>query len=449
MTVIELGLVTDGGDRPPSARSRRPIGRAELRRVLVAAVAIVCVLTVTGSARPEPHGPARLWSTPFREGADTFMVAGGGAYVLSQSGGTRLTAHDLRTGVVRWSNPVPDNADVLGLIQAGVLLLPAAHTTVRFKDPDGLEVYREFSRDTIAVDAVTGRQLWRRPGELAAATGDRALLTEWNDDGSRVRAMQMVRVADGGTVWSRRAADLETWVTDGRFQIRADRLVTASAKGDVEVFDLADGSPVSAATLPWGRPPAQDSRATALTVEGHRLYVEHSDQERTTVTAYDTETLRRLWHIEPRSPGGAFGCGPVLCLNGPDGTAGYDRDTGELRWRIPGSANAFPLVTGQLLVDDDESGARHHLIDAATGRRLADLGTAAPVWNLGTTASPYLLARTREPAGLMSVSRFDERSGEVLLLGAMPPVIEYGCQSEGTLLACMTQDSRLAVTDVG
>lgn len=235
-------------------------------------------------------------------------------------------------------------------------------------------------------------------------------------------------------------------MTEGLYQDRADRLVTASPNGDVEVFDLADGSRVAAATLPWSAPDTQNS---AVTVDGHRLYVEHAGAK-TTITAYDTETLRRLWHIEPGQVGGGFySCGPVICVNGPGETAGYDRDTGELRWRIPGSANAFPFAGGQLLVDDDQSGTRHHLIDAATGRRIVDLGLATPVWNFPIEASPYLLARTREPAGLVAVSRFDPRSGEVLLIGAMPPVVEYGCQNEGTLLACVTPEGRLAVTDVG
>ncbi|MET8152967.1 PQQ-binding-like beta-propeller repeat protein [Actinoplanes sp. NPDC049668] len=445
MTVIELGLVTDGGDQPPVDRPRRRLRRSELRRALVAAVAVLCAVTVTGSARPVSHSPVRLWSTPYRDGAETFTVAGGAVYVLSQSGATRLTAYDLSTGAVRWSNSSLGDAKWLGPVQAGVLLLPAAYSTALLDDPDGTEVSREFSRETVAVDTATGRQLWRGTGELAVAAGGRALLTQWSDDGGRVDTLRVVRLADGGMVWSRPAEGLESWSTEGLFQDRADRLVTASASGDVEVRDLADGSLVAAATLPWSAP---DTRNTAVTVDGHRLYVEHSGG-RTTVTAYDTETLRRLWHIEPDSPGGSYSCGPVFCVNGPQGTAGYDRDTGELRWRIPGSANAFPFTGGQLMVDDDQSGARHHLVDAATGRRLVDLGTASPVWNFPIAVSPYLLTRTREPLGLMAVSRFDARSGQVLLIGAMPPVIEYGCQNEGTLLACATQDGRLAVTDVG
>ncbi|MEU4215256.1 PQQ-binding-like beta-propeller repeat protein [Actinoplanes sp. NPDC026623] len=449
MTVIELGLVTDGGEQPPAGPSRRGLRRNELRRVLVAVVAIVCVLTVTGSARPDPHGPQRLWSTPFQQGADSFMVSGDAAYVLAQAGTTRVTAYDLRTGAVRWSNSNIGSPNWLGQIQAGVLLLPGDYATARFTDLDGTEISREFTRDTVAVDTATGRRLWHRPGEMSVATDDRVLLTEWNDDGSRVTTLRVVRISDGVDIWSRPAGHLAVWVTDTLERSEPGRLVTATAKGEVEVLDLADGSVVAAATLPWGRRSAPDNQDTALTMQGHRLYVQRAEQERTSITAYDTETLRRMWHIESDTLGGAYDCGPVLCMRGPDGASGYDSDTGELRWRLPGSPDAFPLGGGKLLVDDDESGVRHHLVDVATGRRLADLGTGSPVWNYTTAASPYLLANTREPAGLVSISQYDERSGELLLRGTMPPVIEYGCQSAGSLLACVTQDGLLAVTDVG
>jgi outer membrane protein assembly factor BamB len=449
MTVIELGLVTDGGDQPPADLTRRPLRRAELRRVLVAVVAVVCALTVTGSARPDPHGPARLWSTSFNQGADTFMLSGDAAYVLAPGRNTRLTAYDLRTGAMRWSNSNIASPNWIGQIHAGALLLPADYTTARFTDSDGTEISREFSRDTIAIDAGTGRQLWRRPGEMSAATDGRVLLTQWNGDGSRVETMRVIRIADGGTVWSRPFGHLASWVTDGLNPAAADRLVTATAKGEVEVLDLADGSRKAAATLPWGRRSTGNDQDTSLTVQGHRLYVQRSGTGPTVVTAYDTETLRRLWHVESDEIGAAYDCGPVLCLGSRAGTVGYDRDTGEVRWRLPDSANAFPLGAGKLLVDDDPTGSRHHLVDAATGRRLADLGMAAPVWNFTSAASPYLLARTNEPAGLISISQFDERSGELLLRGTMPPVVEYGCQNEGSLLACVTQDGLLAVTDVG
>jgi hypothetical protein len=84
-----------------------------------------------------------------------------------------------------------------------------------------------------------------------------------------------------------------------------------------------------------------------------------------------------------------------------------------------------------------------------TGRLLADLGTATPVWDAQGRGTPYLVARTVEPPGRTSVSSFDPAAGEVLLRGTIVPVLDYGCQQQDRLLACVTPDDRLVVTDVG
>jgi outer membrane protein assembly factor BamB len=450
VTVIELGFVTDDGDQRPAPGERRARDRRVIRNVLVAVVAAFCVLTVTGSARPDPRGLPQLWSVPYREGADTFTVNGDALYLLTTVGDTTLTAYDLRTGATRWSRGALADTTSLGSVEGGVLLLPAGYTAARYEDEDGTEISREFSRETVAVDTATGRQLWRHAGEFNVATGDVALLTEWNDEGSKVRTLWVVRLSDGSPVWSRPAGNLDSWVTDWLDRSSAGLLVTAAPEGRVEVLNFADGTLVTSGLLPWGRQPPEVDEYTSVTLDGRRLYLDHTRQDQSTTTAYDTGTLRQLWQIERQSSGGgAYSCGPVVCLHSVTEVAGYDRDTGELRWRIPGRTNGYPLPGGQLLVDDDESGTRHHLVDGKTGRPLADLGAAVPVWSLGEEASPYLVAHTREPAGFMSVSRFDNRSGEVLMRGTTVPVLDYSCQSVGSLLACVTMDRQLIVTDVG
>ena len=106
-----------------------------------------------------------------------------------------------------------------------------------------------------------------------------------------------------------------------------------------------------------------------------------------------------------------------------------------------------PLVNGRLLLEENGAG-RRTLVDAATGRLLTDLGTSMPVSDALGRASPYLIAQTIEPPGRTSVSSFHPRTGELLLRGSITPVLDYGCQHENGLLACATQDNRLAVTAV-
>ncbi|GAA3905527.1 outer membrane protein assembly factor BamB family protein [Actinoplanes auranticolor] len=449
MAVIELGLVNADGDEPSFEPARRPLGRRDLRWLLAAIVTAASLLTVTGSARPDPQGLAQLWSIPYELGNGAYVLTADSVYVLTQPGQDRLSAYDLRTGELRWSHPGPDDSSRLSGIRAGALLLPAGRTTVMYEDPNGSTVSREFHRDTAAVDTATGRQLWRQPGELIHAVGDRALLTQWNKAGDKVTTFRTVRLRDGRTIWSRPAGDIETWTTETGPGTTAERLVTVTTKGRAEVLDLADGSVVATATFPWRRPSAPDGDFLMVTLDGRQLYLERNEGGQSTVTAYDTETLREQWRTEQAAPGGVYGCGPVVCINGSDATTGHDPATGEVRWQITGSAIGFPLQDGLMLVGDDETGARHRLIDTRTGRQLADLGTATPVWDHQLAGTQYVVAGAQGSNDVTLISRVDRRTGEVLLRGTVSAVLDFGCQSSGDVIVCESMDNRLIVTDVG
>src|SRR6188768_4132855 len=134
MAVIELGVVSEGGDGPDVRPTRRPLGRRDLRSLLVAIVAAASVLTVTGSARPDPSGLTQLWSIPFELGSGAYVLTPDSVYVLTQPGQGRLSAYDLRTGGLRWSHPAPEDSSWLSGIQAGALLLPAGPETAMYED---------------------------------------------------------------------------------------------------------------------------------------------------------------------------------------------------------------------------------------------------------------------------------------------------------------------------
>jgi outer membrane protein assembly factor BamB len=451
MTVIELGLVADGDDQSPFSGAPRRWSRAELRRVLVALVAVLCLLTLTGSVRPDRRGITELWSMPFTSGVDSYTVAGDAAYVLSP-GASTLSAYDLRTGALRWARPVDGDTSVDWVPGEGVLLSPAGATAVEIKQPDGSVISHQYSRDTVAIDAADGRQLWRRPGQLEVVAGDRLVLTELDATGSRVRAVRVVALRTGDRVFAPPTAGLANWTVesppDGS---PADRMVTATADGLVRVLDLADGRLVASGRLPWQRESDNQGNGTFLTLTDHHLFTERVGNGKSTVDAYDTETLRPLWQAKTSGSGYFTGCGPVLCRSDETGTtAGYDRDTGALRWRITGGLGNRPLPGGRMVMEGAMSGdrTRQYLLDAGNGRTLADLGQAMPVWTQPVGAAPYLLAHTLEPAGQMSVSRLEPRTGAVRLLGVITPV-DLDCQAAGSLLACVTMDRRLAVMDAG
>ncbi|MEV4707213.1 PQQ-binding-like beta-propeller repeat protein [Actinoplanes sp. NPDC049316] len=449
MGVIELGLVTDAGQEPLESLSR-PIRHGDLRRILLAAIALLCLFGVTASALPVSHAPRQLWTVPFRDGSDGFTVTPEAVYVLSTMDGS-LTAYASHTGEVLWSSTELGGASWVGAVESGVMLLPAEDTTVQVDDPEGGgSYYRQFTRRTVAVDAATGRHLWRQPGDFAASADGLVLLVEWNDDGTSARTLRVVRLRDGSPVWDRPGGGLETWVAGNGIGAGSDRLVTVTDSGATTVYDLTNGREVASGRLPWNRQDRGDGTYTNISAEGHRLYLENVVDQRGTVSAYDTETLGKLWQIDTRSYGGFTSCGPVLCISTPLGTTGYDRDTGHLRWSRADAANVYP-ITGGLLVVDEQNGGRRTLIDAGSGVAVIDMGTATLVWDYTSADDmPYLVSHTEEPAGRMAVSRLDSRTRHVRLLGTIDAISENSCQSAATILACVAAgDGRLAVTDVG
>jgi outer membrane protein assembly factor BamB len=121
MTLIELGEVSSGSP-DPSAAPRR----ADIRRIAVAAVAALCVLTVTGSERPEPRSLPTLWATsvgnaPFTLTADT-------VYVLQET--STLTAYSAADGAPRWTRALPAPAGWVSGEVPGTLVLPMLSSEV-------------------------------------------------------------------------------------------------------------------------------------------------------------------------------------------------------------------------------------------------------------------------------------------------------------------------------
>jgi outer membrane protein assembly factor BamB len=437
MTVIDLGRVGHEGDDPPAGFRPRMLRRHEWRRLLLVVVAVGCVLTVTGSARPDPRGLVQLWDVPFALDTDSYQLSGNDVYVLDRSGGGQLTAHDARTGAVRWSAPAGGATGLVGA-RAGAVLMRADSTVISEEKPDGSSSFREFSRETVAVDPATGRQLWRGPGETMTVLDDHALLLEWDGTGERARRTRLVRLRDGGTVWSRDGSNAVSWAIDPAPGVRADRLVTVTAEGRAEVIALADGSVVTIGTLP--RP----GESSFITMHAQQLYQDRTVNGRTTITAYDVDTLSRQWTVEQPS-GGSFGCGPVACFSDGEAIQGHDRATGARLWRLSGISNVYPLTGGRLLARA-EQGAWHTVVAGTTGRRVTELGRGMPVWDPQGHLT-YLIAGTRQPPGLTSVSSFDPATAKVVLRGTVASA--QTCRADQGLLTCVTEDNRLAVTDVG
>ncbi|GGQ38976.1 outer membrane protein assembly factor BamB family protein [Couchioplanes azureus] len=444
MSVIDLGLVTDERDSPAEP-ARRPLRPGDLRWMLAAVVAALCVLGLTGSARPDSHAPRQLWAVAFQSEGDSFAATSDLVYVLSGAK-RKLTAYGARDGAVRWTDSTLGDTAWMPPVEAGVMLLPASVQEIATEEGHGLQ---PVLRESVALDAVTGRELWRHPGDATVAGDGRALLVEWNDDASRIQTLHMVGLRDGKPLWSRPGGGAESWTVGTPAGFAADRLATVGARGQIKVLDAATGRVVATAVVPWVSQSAQGESYSTISVEGRTLYVASVDQGEGTLAAYDTETMRRKWHIGERAPAGVYRCGSVLCVGGSDGLAGVDPQSGALRWRATGSPGGVPLRGGALLVTGDESGSRHFVIDTASGQRVGDLGTGTLVFNYSYRQEAlYLLTPTSQPPGQVAVRKVED-TGRAVLRGVMAPPSDHNCQNAGKLIACVTTDGRLTVTDVG
>ncbi|WP_091463132.1 hypothetical protein [Micromonospora inyonensis] len=146
---------------------------------------------------------------------------------------------------------------------------------------------------------------------------------------------------------------------------------------ELVAYDLPDGGPSASSTL------------------------------RARVTAYGLDRLDRRWTAELPSVGYVSTCGAMLCVwQQPGGVRLLDRATGRTVWRDPRWMAAVP-VGDRLVATTSVSSVREEVfvLDAATGRELADLGT----WNgLRTPVDgrPPIASRQIRDRGLL-VAEFD------------------------------------------
>ena len=446
MAVIELGTLGAGGDLPASGRARR-YPRVPVRRVAAVLVTVLCLATVHASAVPRARGLTGTWSMAFAAG-DAFEPSGGNVVVLRDGSPQVLAAYALATGTPRWSFPVPYPVTALTPVDsAGVLLLPAQARSVGIRTAAGDVLWAHYSTLVVALDANTGRELWRAAGDVALTTADGVLLAEHEPDGLGARTLRLVGLRDGATRWSRDGRGAYRWATVGGGVGRPDTLVTATPEGDLRVYRFADGAVRTAARVPWRAGSLSDAAYSDIAGHGDLLYVFTASPEGTTATAYAPGTLRRLWSVTAEAGAGPSACGAVLCLPTGNGLAARDWRTGAELWRVAGYDLGRPLAGHLLLVGGEDAGRA--VVDDRTGRILADLGAGGVAW-APDGGIVVTLVPTRSPPDRIAVGRLDPRTGEEFLLGTVDPVVNsFWCRVSGVRLACTTPRSRLIVTDVG
>lgn len=429
MSVIELG------DFSPSSEQvwSREFDRRLLRNIALIVVAVLTVLSVTGSTRPQSRLIRTLWSIPFRNG-DMYLLGAGMVYARTASTGTRLVAYDLTDGRPRWSMALSEQSGWPTTAEAAhVLLLPG-------------------KVDTTAFDSRTGTELWRLPGTVGSVSDDAVLLVDQDQDGTQVRGLRLVKLRDGRILWSRPtlgqpALGRVDLTTGGPDPTDPGYLAAVQPDGRTQVIRWADGVPLAAGRIEWRPGDGFDGTFSSLSADGRNLYVRLADGGGSSLTAYALDTLLPSWRQDGAARVAAYPCGPVICSMENDNVAAYDIVTGATRWRAVGVLQATPIRGGRILLAEGAADA-YVLVDQLTGARIADLGEGTPVADSqGRTF--YLLRRTRQPVGRTAISRVDPVTGAVTLRGTISTFPDYGCAFTADRAVCPSPAGRLVVTAVG
>ncbi|GLY99683.1 PQQ-binding-like beta-propeller repeat protein [Actinoplanes sp. NBRC 103695] len=460
MTVIELGEISSG-TRPPAVR---PVAPRDLRRILVAVVALLTLLGVTGSARPEPQSMRTLWRTPTSQ--EPFTLRGDTLYIQRSGRAPALEARAIADGRVLWQAPLDQPVGYVNVEVPGLVLVPATEQLA-----DGSEQVQSI----VALDAATGRERWRHRGELYAQTPDAMLLAEWSPRGGAVLRLHLARVADGTDIWSYTPTGpgaASTISPAGGTPGAPTDLIVIDRSGRVELRSLADGKVKRTGKVPWLSPEANTDSYGYAPVIGDVFFAVAVENGTMRVTAHDLATLRPLWEqfTDNGDLGGLFECGQMLCRGSEQtGIEALDPRTGVARWRSQGWSYGTMLDATRMYVES-HSGAGNGIVDVRTGEVIAKFPTTMVVMDPSADRL-ILMAITREARPRMAVYNL-EPDNSLRLAGALPQAGgDQGCQLSGRRLVCLfhrdlkagepparpersdipfdPQDQEIVVTDVG
>ena len=431
MTLIDLG---DAGAAAELAAA--PVNLPRLRRLVLAVLTVVGVVAMTGSAPPMPSLVRPLWATRFQP-SDAVAVDGRTVYLnrSSPAGPAVVIACDLDTGRLRWSTPTGD-ADAIQPVGSVVLVTTGRLPTGSSSSSPG--------RRTIALDAVTGAQLWQSAGVSSPpATGGGEVLLAETDQSGATTSLRLVGLRDGHQVWRRAITPAEEWTTiteDGR----PTAVVTVTGTGDATVYGYDNGAARHRGRIPWA-----GVYSAMLFPAGAELVVIRTASAQTVATIYHAADLRPLWRSDELI-GYVTGCGPLICTAGVRGVAARDPATGRQTWRRDDMNFVWDLGAGRLLLSAaaNLASASTVLVDAATGRTIGRPLGGQQAFTAGPAGSLVLLRATGTPHDRTAVNRLDLANGRQTALGTVDRLAELSCQGTSGYLLCPRGQS-LTVTAVG
>ncbi|MEU9506682.1 PQQ-binding-like beta-propeller repeat protein [Micromonospora sp. NPDC048170] len=401
MTLIDLGELRDEPDRDlPPPRPPRAVGRP----LRVALVLALLVATVAGAA-PTPERisvvvPAGVRAEAFPDGDRLYVVG-------PAEGETAGTAE-----VRAYAMPLRESAAGRSPVLSWRAVVPVGDRVWQARTWPGVVVFAVAGEQdlgqTLALDAATGRERWRQPGFPWWDRAGTLLVQSGGEDGGTLRS---VDPASGRTTWS-----VPTSREGAMYSVRdglIDRIVLAPARGRVEVRDVRSGELVHAADLRLGELPGYGH---AMVANGLLLVLRPAAG---VLTAYGLDGLRQRWETSLPLMDHIEDCGEVLCANGrTGGFSAVDPATGAIRWTGGRWAGGLHAQGDRLLaLEPGPLGERFSVLDATTGRAIADLG----MWQLmpGHGDDRLLAVRPAATGGGLVVAELDLAAGRVRVLDVL------------------------------
>lgn len=301
--------------------------------------------------------------------------------------------------------------------------------------PEGGLVLDAGGRDLVALDAATGRQVWRTRvddnfpfvGQRLLADGTSGYGIHFDLDLDRLQSLRAWSLADGAVRWRVEGTTGQRFPWVQAEIAQDDRAVfapyvTDDPNGDpneLAAFSKADGSFLWRTVIPAG------SGGPDVSIGGGRVYVTGGRQaaDRTVtmqVSAFDPVTGAVLWtsDVERGLPSGAathFGDGVYVASQGETfGVTAFDAATGTVRWTAP--------VYGESIVADQQ---RLYVGDGK-GLTAVDRQSGAVLWEI-VYGEGNQLSRTPLPLGdvvfnpsLAGLAVHDAATGKLLLMAPSP-----------------------------
>jgi hypothetical protein len=445
-------------------------------------VILVALLTVAGLVSDTPPPRFSLLFTMVAVHND-FEVLGDRLYLLAgPDTPSQISAYGLRDGRQLWRTGALTGTSYDTVYQAGGRMLLVPNPCLS----------RSEHVSTVAVNAATGRELWRRPGvpEWPMAGGRLVVLREAGTGSGCSSAYLPIDappdrwtafdMATGRPVWTLDVPVLTSIAFDaGDDADMADggaaegdpdggtvpgprRAVFVAPDGSVTSRDLATGAVTGQITLPELASPAVAGVGTThtvggpdLTVAGTVAVVTRRIGSNAELTGYDVVGLTRRWSVrvpvgppDPRSAGdfvATGGCGPMLCVYGPETVFLDPRDGGE-RWRT--AQSIITVRGGNGLFGDPSSRGEEPSRDRL---RVHDLRTGRPIVDLAgwrAVSSPRFDRRVPVLAATVDnhtwLATLDLARARLTTAGSVAGLY-YACVDANPYLVCRRIDASLTV----